>query len=48
MTDRSWLNRKLEPLGALTSPVTGDALVKFRQSELAKWGKAVRDAGVRL
>jgi tripartite-type tricarboxylate transporter receptor subunit TctC len=39
---------KLEPLGVLTTPITGDALVKFQQSELAKWGKAVRDAGVRL
>jgi hypothetical protein len=37
MTDRSWLNRE-----------SGDALVKFQRSELAEWGKAVRDADVRL
>ena len=39
---------RLEPLGVLATAVSGDALVKFQQSELAKWGKAVRDADVRL
>lgn len=39
---------RLEPLGVLTTPITGDALTKFQRSELAKWGKAARDAGVRL
>jgi tripartite-type tricarboxylate transporter receptor subunit TctC len=39
---------RLEPLGVLATAIRGDALVKFQQSELTKWGKAVRDAGVRL
>jgi tripartite-type tricarboxylate transporter receptor subunit TctC len=39
---------RLEPLGVLPSVIIGDAFAKFQQSELAKWGKAVRDAGVRI
>ena len=39
---------RLEPLGVLPTFIGGDALVKFQQSELAKWGKAVHDAGVRI
>jgi tripartite-type tricarboxylate transporter receptor subunit TctC len=39
---------RLEPLGVLPTVIRGDALAKFQQSELAKWGKAVRDAGVRI
>jgi tripartite-type tricarboxylate transporter receptor subunit TctC len=39
---------KLEPLGV--TPVTnlvGSAFADFQRSEIAKWGKAVRDAGVK-
>ena len=39
---------KLEPLGV--TPVTnlaGAAFADFQRSEIAKWGKAVRDAGVK-
>jgi tripartite-type tricarboxylate transporter receptor subunit TctC len=39
---------RLEPLGVLPTFIGGDDLLKFQQSELAKWGKAVRDAGVRI
>jgi tripartite-type tricarboxylate transporter receptor subunit TctC len=39
---------RLEPLGVLPTFISGDALLKFQQSELAEWGKAVRDAGVRI
>ena len=39
---------RLEPLGVIPSVIIGDAFAKFQQSELAKWGKAVRDAGVRI
>lgn len=39
---------KLEPLGVIPTAMTGDALANFQQSELAKWGKAVREAGVRI
>ena len=39
---------KLEPLGVIPTALVGDALSSFQQSELAKWGKAVRDAGVRI
>jgi tripartite-type tricarboxylate transporter receptor subunit TctC len=39
---------RLEPLGVLVTFIGGDALLKFQRSELAKWGKAVRDAGVRI
>jgi tripartite-type tricarboxylate transporter receptor subunit TctC len=39
---------RLEPLGVLVAFMSGDAFAKFHQSELAKWGKAVRDAGVKI
>jgi tripartite-type tricarboxylate transporter receptor subunit TctC len=39
---------RLEPLGVLPTIISGDTFAKFQQSELAKWGKAVRDAGVRI
>jgi tripartite-type tricarboxylate transporter receptor subunit TctC len=39
---------RLEPLGVLPTVISGDAFSKFQQSELAKWGKAVRDAGIRI
>jgi tripartite-type tricarboxylate transporter receptor subunit TctC len=39
---------RLEPLGVIPSVISGDAFSKFQQSELAKWGKAVRDAGIRI
>jgi tripartite-type tricarboxylate transporter receptor subunit TctC len=39
---------RLEPLGVLPAGLSRDAFSKFQQSELAKWGKAVRDAGIRI
>ena len=39
---------RLEPLGVLPTAISGDAFSRFQQSELAKWGKAVRDAGIRI
>jgi len=39
---------RLEPLGVLPTVISGDAFSKFQQSELAKWGKAVRDAGIKI
>jgi len=39
---------RLEPLGVIPTMIGGDAFASFEQSELAKWGKAVRDAGVRI
>jgi tripartite-type tricarboxylate transporter receptor subunit TctC len=39
---------RLEPLGVLPIFIGGDALLRFQRSELAKWGKAVHDAGVRI
>jgi tripartite-type tricarboxylate transporter receptor subunit TctC len=39
---------RLEPLGVVTTALSGEAFATFQQSELAKWGKAVRDAGVRI
>jgi tripartite-type tricarboxylate transporter receptor subunit TctC len=38
----------LEPLGVIPSVISGEAFAKFQQSELAKWGKAVRDAGISI
>ena len=39
---------RLEPLGVFPSVMSGDAFAGFQQSELAKWGKAVRDTGARI
>jgi tripartite-type tricarboxylate transporter receptor subunit TctC len=39
---------RLEPLGVVPTAMTGAAFATFQQSELAKWGKAVRDAGIRI
>ncbi len=39
---------RMEPLGVLVNVMTGDAFAGFERSELAKWGKAVRDSGARI
>jgi tripartite-type tricarboxylate transporter receptor subunit TctC len=39
---------KLEPLGVLPSVLSGPAFAEFQRSELAKWGKAVRDSGATI
>jgi tripartite-type tricarboxylate transporter receptor subunit TctC len=39
---------KLEPLGVIPTALIGDALTSFEKSELAKWGKAVRAADIRI
>ena len=39
---------RLEPLGVVPTAISGDAFSRFQQSELAKWGKAVRDAGIKI
>ena len=39
---------RMEPLGVFPKVMTGDAFAGFQQSELAKWGKAVRDTGTRI
>jgi tripartite-type tricarboxylate transporter receptor subunit TctC len=39
---------KLEPLGVLSTILTGSAFAEFQHGELAKWGKAVRDSGATL
>ena len=39
---------KLEPLGVIPTALAGAVLASFQQSELAKWGKAVRDADIRI
>jgi len=36
---------KLEPLGVIPTVLSGVAFAEFQRSELAKWGKAVRDSG---
>ena len=39
---------KLEPLGVLTTVLTLGAFGEFQVSELAKWGKAVRESGATI
>jgi tripartite-type tricarboxylate transporter receptor subunit TctC len=39
---------RMEPLGVFPRVMTGDAFARFQQSELAKWGNAVRDTGTRI
>ena len=39
---------RMEPLGVFLKDLTGEAFAKFQQSELVKWGKAVRDTGTRI
>ena len=39
---------RLEPLGVHAGGLSRDVFAKFQQAELAKWGKAVRDAGVKM
>jgi hypothetical protein len=40
---------RLEPLGVTAvATLGGTALADFQRGELAKWGKAVHDAGVRI
>jgi tripartite-type tricarboxylate transporter receptor subunit TctC len=39
---------KLEPLGVSTGNLAGSAFAEFQKGEIAKWGKAVQDAGVKI
>jgi tripartite-type tricarboxylate transporter receptor subunit TctC len=39
---------RMEPLGVFLKDLTGEAFAQFQQSELVKWGKAVRDTGTRI
>jgi tripartite-type tricarboxylate transporter receptor subunit TctC len=39
------LREKLQPLGVTPRGVTGPAFADFQRTEMAKWGKAVRDSG---
>jgi tripartite-type tricarboxylate transporter receptor subunit TctC len=39
---------KLEPLGVIPTTLIGSAFAEFQRSELAKWGKAVRDSGATI
>ena len=39
---------RMEPLGVFLKDLTGEAFARFQQSELVKWGKAVRDTGTRI
>jgi tripartite-type tricarboxylate transporter receptor subunit TctC len=40
---------KLEPLGVTAvGTIGGNAFAEFQKAELAKWGKAVHDAGVKI
>lgn len=39
---------KLEPLGVVGASLTGPAFAEFQQGEIAKWGKAVRGAGLSI
>jgi len=39
---------KLEPLGVSAGSLAGPAFADFQQSEIAKWGKAVKDAKVKI
>jgi tripartite-type tricarboxylate transporter receptor subunit TctC len=39
---------KLEPLGVSAGNLAGGAFAEFQKSEIAKWGKAVQDAGVKI
>ena len=39
---------KLEPLGVSAGNLAGPAFADFQQSEIAKWGKAVKDAKVKI
>jgi tripartite-type tricarboxylate transporter receptor subunit TctC len=39
---------KIASLGVLPTAMSGEAFVEFNRSELAKWGKAVRDSGAAL
>jgi tripartite-type tricarboxylate transporter receptor subunit TctC len=36
---------RLEPLGVVPTALAGQEFSEFQRSELAKWGKAVRDSG---
>ena len=49
ITGSDAFRRRLEPLG-VTAPaaLSGPAFAEFQRAELAKWGKAVHDAGVRI
>lgn len=39
---------RLEPLGVTPTALSGVAFAAFQRSELAKWGKAVRDSGASI
>ncbi len=40
---------RLEPLGVTTiGNVSGTIFAEFQRTEIAKWGKAVKDAGVKI
>jgi tripartite-type tricarboxylate transporter receptor subunit TctC len=39
---------KLEPLGVVGAALTGNAFAEFQRTEMAKWGKAVRDSGATI
>jgi tripartite-type tricarboxylate transporter receptor subunit TctC len=40
--------KRLEPLGVHPTTLGRSEFAKYQQAELAKWSKAVRDAGVKL
>jgi tripartite-type tricarboxylate transporter receptor subunit TctC len=42
------LRSKLEPLGVTVGGLGGAAFADYQRDEIAKWGKAVRDAGVKI
>jgi tripartite-type tricarboxylate transporter receptor subunit TctC len=42
------LRSKLEPLGVTVGRIGGAAFADYQRDEIAKWGKAVRDAGVKI
>ena len=39
---------KLEPLGVTVPDISGAAFAEYQKAELAKWGKAVKDAQVKI
>jgi tripartite-type tricarboxylate transporter receptor subunit TctC len=39
---------KLEPLGVVGASLVGPAFAEFQNGEIAKWGKAVRGAGLKM
>jgi tripartite-type tricarboxylate transporter receptor subunit TctC len=39
---------KLEPLGVTVPDISGAAFAEYQKAEFVKWGKAVKDAGVKI